>query len=543
MYKFLENPKQRIYGYLRLSKEDVDVTTGKINESCSISSQRMCIRQFISGNLKMDTREYEYEEILDDGFSGTNMERPGMSKLLRMVKEGMVDTIIVRDLSRFARNYIEVGYYLEFVFPTYNVRFIAIDDKFDSLALGETTGGFDLAIRNLVNALYSKDTSRKIKSTMNYKKLNGQYVYGAAPFGYTKGVEKNTIAIDYDAARIVRRIFEMAAEGVTISRIAKIFNDEKIVTPSIYLSNIRKNYRKYPHWTYESVRNIIRNRIYAGDTVPFKSHVVTVGSNKVRYIPAEEQEVVFSTHEAIVPREIFLKANSVIKTNKKSKPVKSQAILANLVVCGCCGKKLQKGRSTNKNYKCATARYVSDLDCNKIQLNEEQITEVILRAIDYQLKILDEKISSGMKGDTGIISDFDIVFSEKRILEKGISEIENLKMKSYEDYVHGAIAKEKFLKDKRALTEREEARKAQLKLLEARWKQLESEREQSAAAKHYISKYKDSKRLTPELLRELVQKIIAFPDGAIQVIWNFADYFVININEKNSRKICGNLEK
>lgn len=538
MYKFLENQKQRIYGYLRLSKEDIDVATGKINESCSISSQRMCIGQFISGNLKMDTTEFEYEEILDDGFSGTNMERPGMSKLLRMVKEGMVDTIIVRDLSRFARNYIEVGYYLEFVFPTYNVRFISIDDKFDSLELGERTGGFDLAIRNLVNSLYSKDTSRKIKSTMNYKKLNGQYVYGAAPFGYIKGIEKNTIAVDYDAAKIVRRIFEMAAKGITISRIAKSFNDEKIVTPSIYLSNIRKNYRKYPHWTYESVRNIIRNRIYTGDTVSFKSHVVTVGSNKVRCIPAEEQEVVFSTHEAIVSREIFFQANSVVKTNKKSKPIKSQAILANLVVCGCCGKKLQKGRSTNKNYKCATARYVSDLDCKKIQLNEKQTTEVILRAIDYQLKILDEKISSRMKGDSGILSDFDIAFSERRILKKRLSEIENLKMKSYEDYVRGVITKEEFLKDKRALTESEEDHKAQLKLLEGRWKQLESDQEQSAAAKHYISKYKDSERLTPELLKELVQKIIAFPDGTIQLVWNFADYFVVNINDKVSKKFA-----
>ena len=164
--------------YLRLSKEDGDDESGTVEESCSIQSQRLCIRKFLDSNgFDSDS----FAEFVDDGCSGTSMNRPGMNKLLTLVESGKVKTIVVRDLSRFARNYLEAGHYLEFVFPAYNVRFISINDGFDSKSLGETTGGLELAIRNLINQMYSKDISRKIKSSVYMKKLYGEFVYGTAP--------------------------------------------------------------------------------------------------------------------------------------------------------------------------------------------------------------------------------------------------------------------------------------------------------------------------------------------------------------------------
>lgn len=214
--------------YLRLSMEDNDVATGYGAESVSIGSQRLCIDQYITAHADLGTG---FEELIDDGYSGTNFNRPGAAQLLKLVEEGCVETIIVRDLSRFARNYLEAGHFLEFVFPAYDVRFISINDNYDSKLLGESTGGLQIAVRNLVNQLYSRDISIKIKSAVDLKKLNGEYVYGTAPYGYMKGEKKNTIVVDEKAAATVRQIFAWAADGVTVTQIAAKLNAAGVMTP------------------------------------------------------------------------------------------------------------------------------------------------------------------------------------------------------------------------------------------------------------------------------------------------------------------------
>ena len=232
--------------YLRLSKEDGDVASGTEEESCSISSQRTCIHRYLREH-HMDPDSFE--EIVDDGYSGTSMHRPGMSRLIKLVEQGRVRSVIVRDLSRFSRNYLEAGHYLEFVFPTYGVRFISINDQFDSDAVGESTGGLELAIRNLINQMYSRDISKKIKSAVDIKKLNGEFVYGTAPYGYKKGPKRNTIVIDETAAIIVKKIFLWASTGESCSDIAKQLNAEGALTPSVYLAAIGGKYKTKSVWT------------------------------------------------------------------------------------------------------------------------------------------------------------------------------------------------------------------------------------------------------------------------------------------------------
>lgn len=249
--------RQNIY-YLRLSREDGDIDSGNEAESNSIGSQRVCIRRYIEGN-GMNCEDFT--EISDDGYSGTNMHRPGIQKILKMAESGNVKTIIVRDLSRFARNYLEAGHYLEFIFPMYGVRFISVNDGYDSLLTGETTGGLGLAIHNLINQMYSMDISRKIKSAVDMKKLNGEYVYGTAPYGYKKGAKKNTIVPDKEAAPVVKNIFEWAASGMTVTCIARKLNAMNVVTPSVYLANVRGKYKTRSFWTFDSVRNILETRV------------------------------------------------------------------------------------------------------------------------------------------------------------------------------------------------------------------------------------------------------------------------------------------
>lgn len=509
--------------YLRLSKEDGDTEDGSTEESCSIQSQRLCIHRYLRDN---GFHVESFMEIVDDGYTGTTMNRPGMNKLMRLVEEGKVRTVIIRDLSRFARNYLEAGHYLEFVFPAYNVRFISINDQFDSKELGETTGGLELAIRNLINQMYSKDISRKIKSAVDMKKLNGEFVYGTAPYGYKKGEQKNSIVIDEPAAQIVRRIFEWAASGTTITNIARRLNNDGITTPSMYLSKVRGKYKVRTAWSYESVRNILANRIYTGDTVPFKSHVVRVGSDRVKQIPIELQQVIPETHEAIISRELFYQAQTVIKSVKKSKGRRSNNPFTSLLVCGCCGNKLSKGKEKNKTWMCSMHRYNPGTDCRNARIEEERLTKIVLNAITTQCRLLDAKIKKIKQESYSVKSSDQILRNECNSIRKQIDRIQVEKMSLYEKYACGEITKEVYASEKGILSEQEEQLKARYIMAEQKQALIDEKIRMSMAQiseGERIIPYQELTELTPELTNELIKRIVIRPDKTIRIEWNFSD--------------------
>ena len=509
--------------YLRLSKEDGDSEDGSMEESCSIQSQRICVKRYL---CEHGFQEESFFEIVDDGYSGTNMNRPGMNRLIELVKSGKVRTIIVRDLSRFARNYLEAGHYLEFVFPLYNVRFISINDQFDSMELGEATGGLELAIRNLVNQMYSHDISKKIKSAVDLKKLSGEFIYGTAPFGYKKGDMRNTIVVDEPAAKVVRQIFAWAADGITVTNIARKLNGASIPTPSVYLADVRGKYKTRSSWSYESVRNILTNRIYTGDTVPFKSHVVRVGSNHVRQVPVEMQQVIPNTHEAIISRETYYQALSTIKSVKKGRGTKSDNPFTSLLICGCCGNRLSKGKEANKNWRCSMHRYEPKTQCKDVAIDNDHLEQIVLRAITTQCRLLDAKIQS-IKKESHVAKNSDqILRNECQTLQKQIDRIEADKMALYEKYVCGDIGKEIYTSEKSRLSEQEDKLKARYVMAEQRIALI---REKIQVSKERIigiekvAPYQGVERLTPELTRELIKRIVVHPDKKIRIEWNFSD--------------------
>ena len=511
--------------YLRLSKEDGDVVEGNESESCSISSQRICVHRFLKDrNMDPDS----FEEIVDDGYSGTTMHRPGMSRLLKLVEQGRVRTIVVRDLSRFARNYLEAGHYLEVFFPAYGVRFISINDQFDSEAVGETTGGLELAIKNLINQMYSKDISKKIKSAVDIKKMNGEYVYGTAPFGYKKGAKKNTIVIDEPAAIIVKKMFLWASTGTTYAEIAKRLNADNVPTPSVYLAAIRGKYKTRNVWTFESVRNILQNRIYTGDTIPFKSHVVRVGSDRTKAIPEDQQIVIPNTHEAIVSRELFFQARQAQKkyAPRTTDPNRQPYLFTSLLVCGCCGNRLVRGKAQNKDWRCTTHRYDPAADCKDVRFNDERLSGVMLRAIQTQSKLLDAKVKRLRANSRYAKTTEDVLQAECKSLRRELDQIYAKKMDAYEQYVAGIISKEDFLAVKASYAAREEAVTGQLNFAEGKLAKLA---EQLKLDAHHIAStqplidYQDIEVLDIDLLRELVEKIVIYPDSKMKIIWNFSD--------------------
>ncbi len=511
--------------YLRLSLEDNDVVTGSDNESCSIGSQRRCINNFIKSDDSLSANTFE--EFIDDGFSGTSMNRPSIKRLLRLVDEGKVSTIIVRDLSRFSRDYLEAGHFLEFVFPAYNVRFISINDGFDSGLIGEDTGGLELAIQNLINNMYSIETSRRIKSVVDLKKYNGEFVYGTAPYGYKKGERKNTIVVDEEAAIIVRKIFDMASNGISITKIAQYLNDNKVPTPSMHLSAVRsKKYKVRTFWSFESVFNIIDNRIYTGDTEPFKSHVIRVGSNKVKMIPKNKREVLMNTHDAIVSREIYFSAQKIINGAPKGKRSDVPRPLSKLLVCGCCGNKLQKGRAANHNWSCATARYTTETGCKDIKINEEKLTGIIINAINTQCLLLNEEIKQTVSMHNSYRNESDIIVDELSIKEKRLDKIQAEKMNCYEDYIRGALSKEDFIKVKNTLSKEEETIKLEVNLLKDKLSSLSNElkiKQANVRKNRDFLKYQGVTILTEELISELIKRIVVLPNNEIKIEWNFSE--------------------
>lgn len=519
--------------YLRLSKEDIAVASGSEAESFSIGSQRLCIRQYIESHPDLGQSE-DYEELIDDGYSGTNFNRPGMMRLLELVEMELVDTIIVRDLSRFARNYLEAGHFLEFVFPTYGVRFISINDRYDSQELGESTAGLQLAVRNLINQLYSRDISRKIKSAVDLKKLNGEYVYGTAPYGYKKGPQRNTIVVDPEAAEVVKQIFQWAAEGITVTQIAARLNETGIKTPSVYLQAVRGKYKVRPYWTFDSVKNILVNRIYTGDTVPFKSHVVAVGSNHVKQVPEEEQLILPDTHEAIVSRETYYLSRRIIKSNVKSKSKGPSSVFSTYLVCGCCGNKLQKGRRSNQTFRCATARYVPEGTCGEVAIQEEQLSGVLLRAIQSQCTIANAKVQKAKVVRKNSLTERSTVERELKEQQRKIEKSQTDAMRYYEDYVSGTLSKDQFLERKSDCRKTEEDAKLRVAFLREQLKHMTDETvsaETVIQSAEPLGKYFNVDKLSPELMRELVQRIIIYPGGAIHIDWNFGDVLQIQVSD------------
>ncbi len=291
----------RIAIYMRLSKEDGNDD----NESNSITNQRLLLQQYIAGHFE----NYTLQEFQDDGFSGLNLKRPGIMRLLKAAEDGEIDCIIVKDFSRFSRDYIEMGNCLERFFPKLGVRFISVNDGYDRGCHAGNFSGLDTAFKSLMYDLYSKDLSVKVKASLRTKKEQGQYVSGTSPFGYRKSPQdRHMLLIDEEEAAVVKRIFQMTAEGKTSAEIAEHFNKEGVKTP-IQFRIEKQEVKKQPKgssfwWSRSTVCAILRNPVYTGDIVYGKYTRYEVGGkNHLR--PKCEWKTHHNHHEPIIEREFF----------------------------------------------------------------------------------------------------------------------------------------------------------------------------------------------------------------------------------------------
>lgn len=333
--------------YIRLSKEDDKCR----EESNSITMQRILLQRFVADNFS----EYELTEFCDDGYTGTNFERPGMKRLLELIKETKINCIVVKDFSRFARDYIELGLFLEQIFPFMAVRFISVNDHYDSQNYRGSIADMDINFRNLLYDLYSKDLSQKVRSSLAIRKERGQYVSANVPFGYEKSPkDRHDLLIAEDEAEVVRRIFNLTIEGHTSIEIARLFNKTHVKPPIVFQMEKGRTGRKPKgeifRWNSSTICQILRNEIYIGSIVQKKYEKDFVGG-KSHIKPREEWITYDNHHEPIIEKEVFDKVQEG-RGKKRNPKCRETHPLTGKLLCGSCKKNLQYRSGLNPYFTC-----------------------------------------------------------------------------------------------------------------------------------------------------------------------------------------------
>lgn len=497
--------------YVRLSMEDDDISGNPVKaESGSITSQRQMIRDYLKRNQEFS--QCRIIERCDDGFSGTHFDtRPAFTEMIEMAKKGEVNCIIVKDFSRFGRNYVELGDYLEQLFPFLGVRFISVNDGYDSDDLeGGDTAGLNVAFQNLIYDYYSKELSAKAKLSCRQRAEHGLYSASFALYGYRKDPrDKHKIEIDEEESKIVRDIFDMKLSGVSLSDICRNLNDRKVPCP---VERILKNSNKSDWfgltegfvWTPSSVFHILGNEQYTGTLVALKSTSIEPGGKR-KDIPRDEWVRVEGTHEAIISREEFAAVQKSFNTISHRKSTKR-----NVFCCGYCGRKLADQKKAG-SMRCYRGRLNGRDECMNVSIDNQGARDAVLKAIQQKIRTyIDEEecrrpFEEGRSPAEMIASVINAISAEKKAW-----------MKKYDDYSDGKLEKQEFLEYKKRYNKKVEELEGQLdKLKRAR---------EAQEGNVDFSEYKEvlkSEELTQEVLDAFVECIEVFEDNRMDIHWKF----------------------
>ena len=380
--------------YLRLSRDDSDVgdvtdKDGKLkSESNSIGNQREIIRTFIHGQPEIEL----YDIYVDDGFSGSNFDRPEFKRMICDIEAGKVNCVIVKDLSRFGRDYIESGRYLQKIFPALSVRFIALTDHYDSFHADAGESGIVLPVKNFINDSYCRDISTKVKSQFEVKRKNGECIAPFALYGYRKADNnKNRLVVDDYAAEVVRNIFDWKMEGMAVSAIADKLNGLGILSPKEYKKSTGINYRGgfsnavKSRWSSTTVKRILTNEMYLGHMVQGKTGKINYKLKKSVEKPEKEWVKVKNTHEPVVSEDVFLVVSNLLKVDGRVSPVtEKNSFFTGILFCGDCGEQMIRRVNRYKNaqrvyYICSTKNRGEG--CTRHSIPEEALKQLVAETV------------------------------------------------------------------------------------------------------------------------------------------------------------------
>ncbi len=514
--------KKNLAIYLRLSIDDTNS-----EESNSISNQRDLIHGFINQNQKLST--YNIVEYKDDGYTGTNLNRSGMKQLLYDIKANNISCVVVKDFSRFSRDYITLGNYIEQVFPFMGVRFISINDNYDSDEHSTSNIELDVPIKGLLYDLYSKDLSKKIKVGNKQAKINGKLYGGSHPFGYTKSKNLQSIYdIDSEAASIIKMIFDLSEEGNIAIEIARKLNINKIPTPATYKKNkgffgygIKEG--KTPIWDSTKVNNILRDERYTGMLILGKYRSAGLGSGKVVSVKKEEWHCFDNKIPTIITKKQFLTVQNNLKPYVKKGKRQITHIYLKKIKCANCGRYLYHKPSHSgdiyNSFFCKIPHLDNQANCFTGYIKESFITKAVAEiirvhasiAIDVsdKLKVLNNQNNSSLKNLSNL----------KRKYESEIAATKLSKSNLYKNFKEGNVSKEIYFSQKVMLSK---------KVLELEGKILEIGIDHDYKKSKYefldtLKKYHNIKKIDREVITLLVDIIEVNDKENITIILNYQD--------------------
>lgn len=519
--------KQKNAIYLRLSMEDDATKAGNghmQDESNSISGQRKMLLEYISREAELAGQETA--EFCDDGFSGTSMERPGIQELLKEVKQGKIGCILVKDLSRFSRDYIELGTYLNQIFPFMGVRFIAVNDHYDSRGHGGSTIEIDTAFRTLLYDLYSKDLSGKVKSALKSKCENGEYVFGQVPFGYEKSkTEKNTVVVKESEAEVVRYIFAMAEEGLSSTQIAKKLHKEQVKTSSQMRYPQRKATKEHYSWSGEMVRGILNNRFYLGEMAYGKTVRKFVGSSTGVLIPREDWKVLPNHHPALITPEVFERV-SAFRPEQSTKRKHDKHPLVGKIYCGGCGyainyKPQGKGRIP-RHFWCRKHALLQIPECCTY-FNAAVLEEIVLNEMYRELMRQGDLIKQRESLEKFQKEELYRLGEEKKVCREKCIRLQKEKATLYERYALGEIGAMEYQKksDEKEL----QIRKLSCKMeeIEEEYDRTEEEYRSPKMDMKQIIRFMGMKELTQEAVDVFIERVTVYRGKRVEIAWKFGE--------------------
>ena len=522
--------------YLRLSKEDGDVASGSKNESNSIANQKSLIMDYLQS--RPEFRVVSIRE--DDGFSGTDFNRPAFQAMMEDVKKGVINCIIVKDLSRFGRNYIEVGRYLEKLFPMLGIRFIAVNDNYDSLE-ADTAHDIVVPFKNLINDSYCRDLSVKIRSHLAIKRKNGEFIGAFACYGYLKDENnRNQLVVDTYAGQVVKDIFRMKINGMSQYRIADALNEQGILSPMEYKkylgSHFESSFKVNPKavWTAKAVTRILTNEVYTGVLVQGKQ---TTPNHKVK-VRQEVDETdwirVENAHESLIDRVLFDIVQNLMGRDTRTSPNETQVFpLSGLVYCGDCGHPMVRKISRyTKKEKADTAQtygyFLCSEKCGKggcswHRISENDLMGAVLGAVNLHIqKVLD--VQEALKQIENAPSRQLMIqkyLERLSVKEEERKKAERLKIGIYEDLKDGLLDKEEYQKLKAEFDSRIAEADTAVKELKRQIAGLEGSRSANASWMNYFQQFGRLEQLTRWAAAIIINKILVYEDNRIKITFNF----------------------
>ncbi len=522
--------------YLRLSKEDGDVASGSKNESNSIANQKSLIMDYLQS--RPEFRVVSIRE--DDGFSGTDFNRPAFQAMMEDVKKGVINCIIVKDLSRFGRNYIEVGRYLEKLFPMLGIRFIAVNDNYDSLE-ADTAHDIVVPFKNLINDSYCRDLSVKIRSHLAIKRKKGEFIGAFACYGYLKDENnRNQLVVDTYAGQVVQDIFRMKINGMSQYRIADALNEQGILSPMEYKkylgSHFESSFKVNPKavWTAKAVTRILTNEVYTGVLVQGKQ---TTPNHKVK-VRQEVDEAdwirVENAHESLIDRVLFDIVQNLMGRDTRTSPNETQVFpLSGLVYCGDCGHPMVRKTSRyTKKEKADTAQtygyFLCSEKCGKggcswHRISENDLMGAVLGAVNLHIqKVLD--VQEALKQIENAPSRQLMIqkyLERLSMKEEERKKAERLKIGIYEDLKDGLLDKEEYQKLKAEFDSRIAEADAAVKELKRQITELEGSRSANAPWMSYFQQFGRLEQLTRWAAAIIINKILVYEDNRIKITFNF----------------------